>query len=469
MVRVSAWRPGQLELPLMTDPEVQCGRELVEAPLKAGAAPFPLPVAPFELYYLCDDRPGYPTSYPFVMTVKGDVDRDALKRAWEATVGRHPLLSARLANARGWRPRWVAGAAAPLEWAEEGTLTLEDQRTFDLEREPGMRGVVTRSGDRTVVALVLHHACCDGIGVLAFFEDLLVAYDHDTRGEGGAPPWRTLNPMRLQVRGEFGLRGYRPTVGDIWGVITLWCGLLMRPAARVRATSTAQGAESQPADDFITARLTEQQTANLARSAKSRQVTVNDLMMAELFQVLAKWDGDRGRRPYRVTVPANLRLPDDAEMPAADVLSFAFVERQSADLKHHDVLLRSIQQTMAAIKERRLGLQFIGGLQCAALWPGLMRWVLNRRLAFATAVFSNLGSIFETSRLPRRDGLICAGSAVVESFAVASPIRPDTRAAMVVFTYAGRLTLSLRCDPRHFDRASRAAFLDDLVQRLSAL
>ena len=70
---------------------------------------FPLPVTAFEYYYLCDDRPDYPTTFPLELSFTGRLDRGPFEAALDSVLPRHPMLSARIDLNNGGRPNWIAG------------------------------------------------------------------------------------------------------------------------------------------------------------------------------------------------------------------------------------------------------------------------------------------------------------------------------------------------------------------------
>ncbi len=96
---------------------------------------------------------------------------------------------------------------------------------------------------------------------------------------------------------------------------------------------------------------------------------------------------------------------------------------------------------MAAIKSEKRGLYFEAGLRLSCFWPRLMRWSLNRRWPFATAVFTNLGTGLDNVPVPVHNGRRTSGDLVFEGGSGAGPLRPDTRVSFAVHTYAGRMAL----------------------------
>jgi hypothetical protein len=71
-----------------------------------------------------------------------------------------------------------------------------------------------------------------------------------------------------------------------------------------------------------------------------------------------------------------------------------------------------------------------------------------------------------TGRFPRQAGRICCGNLVLEDITGIPPLRPKTRASFAISQYDRRLTLCLRCDPRHFRLSDTAELLQMYSQQL---
>jgi hypothetical protein len=123
---------------------------------------------------------------------------------------------------------------------------------------------------------------------------------------------------------------------------------------------------------------------------------------------------------------------------------------------------------METIKERRLGLYFIGQLALLAGVPGGMSLMVKRRRSFATAVLTNLGDITNRFALtfPRRDGKIVVGNLTLESITGMPPLRPLTHVGVGVCVYAERLIVNLLCDRHSFTREQTRRFLQTYLARI---
>ena len=283
------------------------------------------------------------------------------------------------------------------------------------------------------------------------------------------------------MRGQFGLqprgigrRVLETAVGVIGTAKFFW--EKPRPIAAPRQESTAAGdpnVTDAPESQFVMQEIPPQEVGELRRRGAESQATLNDLLIRDLFLHIRRWNvehGDHKRQRLRVMMPTNLRIRGDEVMPAANVLSFAFLTRPQRALESPQKLLDGIRQETAAIRKYRLGLYFVGGL---AITQSVQRWLpmrLNRQQrCLATSLLTNLGDPVKrfAARFPRDQGRIVCGNLILDRLSSTPPLFPLTRAAITIQTYANRLTIGARCDPHYFTPADAREFLNGFVGQLN--
>ncbi|MFB7297189.1 amino acid adenylation domain-containing protein [Streptomyces rubiginosohelvolus] len=145
--------------------------------------PLPLSPAQARLWFLSRLQPGTSYHLPFVLTLTGEVDLDALIAAVGDLAARHAVLRTVFPEADGEPTQHIMETAAPVrlrtvqsrEAAEEllGALSAEP---FALATEPPFRVTVLTEPDRTTVLLLLHHIAADEWSVEPLLADLSAAY-----------------------------------------------------------------------------------------------------------------------------------------------------------------------------------------------------------------------------------------------------------------------------------------------------
>jgi hypothetical protein len=445
-------------------------------PDETQAAVFPLPLVPFERYMLADDSRRYPMTYFFCAEMDGVPDRPAMEAAFAEALTRHPLLTARVAR-RGWRWCWIPkdGALPRLDWdvsAAEPRWPVGER--IDLRRDCGVRGYVHTCGSKSSLVLSFHHATCDGIGGLRFMGDVLACYGRHVAPSDALPLLLPVGAANLLNRDKFDIRLPEP--------VPRWVAFksLVREAWKVWwRRPQVLGSRTRP----IAAALRERPTLcvehldtpvyrRLCGQASKQHVTTNDLLLRDMFLTAHQWNatcGGGSRGWLRINMPTSLRGRRDATMPATNMLGYALVTRHTDECADPRRLLAAVAADTQAIRTWSLGALFVQGLRNVGRVPGLLplgAW-LGRR--FATVVLSNLGDPSRRfcARLPRHDNCVLAGNLRVTSIIGAPPVRPGTRAALALFSYADRLAIALRYDPRWFSAAAARRFLDMYRTRLA--
>ncbi|QYC41594.1 Linear gramicidin synthase subunit B [Nonomuraea coxensis DSM 45129] len=171
-------------------------RALLAELMRTGAAPVPLSYGQRALWFMDRIRPEAGLAYhmPFAWTMRGRVDLEALRRAFDWLAERHPIFRTTYSHARGTPVQRVnpAGRIAfrvlNLEPGQDPVEVLETaaRRPFDLARGPVSRVAVVRGGDGPPVLLwVTHHIAVDGWSLFQLLEELGTAYAAFARN--GAP------------------------------------------------------------------------------------------------------------------------------------------------------------------------------------------------------------------------------------------------------------------------------------------
>ncbi len=440
-----------------------------EAPDRRQMNPLTLPLTVFEEFLLWADRPAYPCSCFARLQFSGRIDRRAFESAVQAVMPRHPLLASRL-EMRGRRPYWRAqpDALPAIRWLSGPTgQSLPAAAHQDLRKEIGLKLFVVENGGSCDVTAQFHHACCDGVGIQAFGNDLLIAYALARGAQSKRLQLPELDSSRLARRGAYGL--------TFWNLLKLLPGQIagLEGARQFfsRGPSPLLPHRTLPDDDpppagfpaTRTITLTREETAALSRASTRLNVTVNDLLARDLYMALGEWRARHGAGHddewLRMMVPMNLRSAQDRLLSAANAVGSIFLDRRRRDIADPNQLLAGIARDLQLIREKRLGLIFIYALHVLSLLPGGLRRMARRDRCLVSSIFSNLGRPLLRCPLPRVDGRIVADDLILERMDGTAPLHPYSCATFTTMEYARRLSSMLYYDPR----VVGAVQADDLV------
>ena len=202
-------------------------------------------------------------------------------------------------------------------------------------------------------------------------------------------------------------------------------------------------------------------------------VTLNDLLLAEMFHTMRDWNmqhGGTSRGRLRIMMPSDMRSQRDFAMPAANMTSYNFITRHMRDCDDPTALVRGIRDETVRIKGDHRGKIFIDSIMIAKLVPGLIPFLLSGRRCLSTVTVSHMGDPTRRflATFPRVGGKLVSGDVVLEDMVGVSPLRPQTRAAVSIVTLYRQLAINVRLDPHTMTLDDTRAFVDMYVERLAS-
>lgn len=447
---------------------------------------FPLKVSAFERYMLIDDRPSHPLTCHFPLRFSGRLDRSALEAAVRMTLQRHPMLAARLEEVDG-ELRWVAAAnPAPLiDFGPMGKpMRFAGGEPIDLRREAGLRIWVRTDEHHVLIQFQIHHACTDGAGAYRFIEDLLCAYHDLSRqreDELDAICWRPLDLGRIENRNCLGLTRWgklRRLPADLWGFFYgFGIFMILRPVVLAAPEPSEpkeiiDEEEFNVVPEFVTHKFDEDQLRGLIATARRSRATLTDLILRDVFLAMDDWNcrygATRWNRCLRIMVPSDLRGLDDLNLPACNVVGMYNLDRFMWMFRNERRLMTSVRLEMKVLKFFRFGIAFVRTVQVVTRWKWWTSVLRRSNRCFATTVVSNVGRLFVSAPLPRRDGKLICGDMVLDEVECAPPVRPLTTTGFALLTYAGTCMLMMNYDRRRLTRVAAEQFMETVAARLHA-
>ncbi len=425
------------------------------------------------------DQPAYPWSWFVRLRFSGCLDRPAFEAAVATALARHPLLTAKVGTVAGRQLHWFpVDDAEPVICWETGPMggPLPPATHQDLQREIGIRFHIRTDGKASELTIQFQHTCCDGIGGGIFIEDLLLAYALAFGDPSGQLELRPLDPCKLHSRGRYGLTALallKMAPQQFKFLLGGW-RLIMRSPAPLLPHQVCLTDDSPPKGYPATLHYVfdEESTIRGRRTSQRLGVTLNDLLVRDLFLALVEWRSrqniDDDGRWLRMAIPLNLRTDGDRLLSAVNVISNAFLDRRGPDFADADRLLQSVHKEMALIKRWRLGLVFVFLAKAFRWLPGGLEKRIRADACVMSCMLSNLGTSFVHLPLSDRNGRAVAGNVTLEGIDFVPPTCPYSCVTVGVVTCAGRLGLTLHYDPRPLSEGQAADLLDTYVRRIRA-
>ncbi|MBQ9372036.1 MAG: hypothetical protein IJU03_07585 [Thermoguttaceae bacterium] len=416
---------------------------------------FPLELTPFELYHFYDNVDEFPALFTTKLVWRGACARDVWQTALDRALDLHPLLAANVVQERG-RFYWTPCLKPTITWFEsEEALDSAPIQKIELDREPGLKIFATTRDDAVFIRVFTHHATCDGGGFIAFLSDWFL----ETRRliGGNAAPCAQRNLDYLSRRDKFvfppppkQFSAFHNLASSVY-YSAQW--LIQRPKALVgdftqaRFDGVRRRFSDKPGEQRVAFRVLDPETASaLRKRCKERDETFLSFWLAVFFTRLNRFYGAK-RALYRITLPFNLRRPEDADATACNALSYCFSTRRARDLGDSLALSRNIAAEIQMFRDWSSAAFFISSLGSFARVPGLLRATINLPRVLSSAVFSSLGDcgrLFD-ARLPRdENGRIAFGELTLDKIYFSGPCRRGSNIFISAYSYGGEFYLSYR-------------------------
>jgi hypothetical protein len=439
----------------------------------------PLPLEPLETYMLTDDDDRYPRTFVVGFEFRGTIDRLSFETTVADTLLTEPLLTARVRRHGLHGQSWISTdpATPVVEWLHGGALPdALAARQCDLRREPALQIWVQNDPPMTRVYHAFHHACCDGIGALAFLGRLYAAYARQTGCNQVAVPARprvadiSQRIPEVDVLDRSGTRFQKLKLSwqRKWDVLTTRTARLY--TSHERSTAPLSGAVPFPG--AVTQVIDGGRTRALKRAARGSASSLNDLLLCAMFQTLRNWNRQftsaADRQWYQIMVPVNLRTPRHDGLPAANLMSGIYLKQRGRNCVDRDTLLAGVSDRMKAAMSSHSLLIMYNTIQSFCRVPGLLWLFLRMWRTQATAVVSYVGDSGRQLKVhfPQDRGRRIVGNLVLEQITATGPVRPGTAVNLTAGTYVGELILNLTLDPHQFSASDARQFMDMFVKHL---
>ena len=439
------------------------------------------PLTAFEKYMILDDHPGYPMVVLMEWAFLGKINREKLSTAYNRVIQNEPLFLTKLEKIKK-KYYWVEQDSPSIELlfetgqgsvqAEEGTYFVPSISPF----EANGKIIVREYQDGVLFLVYAHHSVGDGIGVNEFFSTWLKEYDlllHDkeTPSKENAYPDVSLFSHREEPhftppeKVSF-WKSLRDTVS---GIAEWFC---RRPFPLIEYKSL----DSPPAlqSPMYWRHISEDFFLKYKSSAKSCGVSVNSMMMRDMYITLTKWFEQRypdgkslysDRRWLRMLVPMNLRTDFHQKMSCANILGYIFMNRKPNQCNRSAEFLSKIQSDMTFYRTWNVGAAFVDGIHIVDSIPGLLERITTDRYCHSTVVLSSVGNLCKSSaqeEFRKNDDIHIEGEFPLTLIRMlgAPPTRPHTPLSFGVVQHKNDMFISCRYDSNVMDENVMKEFFD---------
>ena len=404
-------------------------------------------------YTICNHQINCVLSFP------GYLDADILKKAILLSMLSHPVLGCRFIEDPDV-PHWEL--RDDLEHLRFVTLVETDDvdrsvhgfvdLSVDSYRDPQIQALLIRSPSHDTLCLKVNHACCDGGGFKHYLPILASLYTKVSQDPSYRPVVTSLSRRdHAQVLERFTLQ----QVKDSWEHSGETSPSTIRPFPFSSFDS------QRPA--FVKACIAPEQSLRVIRYARSKGVTVNDILLAAFYRALFKETGIADSMTASIDISIDMRRYAAKAEALCNLTGFMTptIEQKIGD--SFEKTLNDLSQMIKGFKKHMPGVNLLllgdvlmsMGFEVYRWWM-LRRWEVSQEIKKAKTVFSNIGVIGE-------EGLRFGPQEAAAAYMI-GPAMKAPGSLITITTYKNTITLAIAFYEPAISRTLVERFLDDMVQ-----
>ena len=455
---------------------------------------FPMSMSSIEKFHWFDDSEAYPNVVFCRMQIAGKLDEAIAREAWQIAVERQPFADVEPKKVGG-RWCWVQGPRADQNdegrfenWRgtrfefQELKSAAESWKFNDhlIESSTGSYlGIFVRPVDefaQSEVWLYVHHAVGDGVGSILVINDWMIIYANLKASRDPQYGLHRLDPKLLASRNSVDFFSWR-YLKHLWKQpIALFGAAKFAFRKTPELIPPDQQSLGQPGHypSIVGQWIDADQVARISQHASGHNVSVNTILLGQLYLALADWRSKHGQHNpndwMRIILPISIRRVSDRRLPTANRATLVQIDRQS---RHADndlgAFYYGLNREINIILGWQLDKIFLLAIRAMSLSNWILRTAANSKKSRGMAVFTNLGEpLRKSERAAGRDPDKEAPIRPVE-FDLVGPIRAGTPVNFSVSRYGAAMRVSLQYDSKLISDSQAAEMFQGYVCRLKAI
>jgi NRPS condensation-like uncharacterized protein len=424
-------------------------------------------------------------NYAWILTLEGKVDTEVFQKALDHTFDYYPKAKCILSNTypgyQHWfRHCWEYTDITGKDILEEITVpdsnftseeavnyyTSNHSRFFtDLSSNIPLKVVLIRTSRKVFLFFIMHHAVADGLGGFFFiqqfiqcYEDIVYQRPQKTRNQQN---FDSITSPEITFRwSNFSPRYLRPYFQSF--------SRMVREPSLNLFPHKISGISGK--FDATVRELPPRQFGTMRSAAKQSGATINDYLLAAMFQTIKKWTQEWSTKKDRIyiTVPMNLRSPEDRTL--SNILSGVTISLKGESISTREETLPLIRQELTALVKSNVAQTL---LNCSSLLKPFpislrIRLLKNSAAGFAPSiVLSNMGVLSPNSSHQDEEGFHYLGPARICNIHGIPAV--GAWPMLLLFTYNNRILFNLSFLNSYFSSETGERFLDSFLREIVAL
>ena len=432
----------------------------------------------------CVDKayPGLVLSYAWILTLEGEVSTEIFLNALDKTMDYYPksrcVLTDKYPSYKHWfrhcwkltgcegkdifreirvpDPHFSIGDALSYYVDNHASLSIE------LSSHIPLKVLLIRQPQRAFLFFIMHHAAADGLSGFFFIQRFIQYYEDILYGreEASAP---AVNCEDISLP-DITLRRSDLSPCNLRTFVQNFLLSFRKPALNVFPGKS----KGVTGNCMTTVRhIPPQRLAGIRDTSKQYSSTINDYLLAAMFQTVKKWCREWIKPSDRIyiNVPMSLRSPEDRTL--SNILSGVFISLEAASIGAQEEMLPFIRKEITALAESNVARALIQFSSFLKPLPIRARTNLLKRTSLGytpTIVLSNMGILSPNSSHQDEEGFHYLGEARISNIhgipAVAAwPM-------MLLYTYNNRMIFNMAFLDSFFSPETAGRFIDSYLEEL---
>ncbi len=432
----------------------------------------------------CVDK-AYPSlvlSYAWILTLEGEVSLEISRKALDKTMRYYPKSRCILTNAYPSYKRWFRYCWKLTEC--EGNDILQEIRvtnpdftvadavkhyadnqvalSIDLSSHVPLKALLIRTPERIFLFFIMHHAAADGLGGFFFIQKFIQYYEDILyRREATDEPAGTFEDIPLpDIRlswSDLSPRHFRPFLQNFFLTFK-------KPALNVFPGKSKGISGTFKA---MVRHIPPDRLAKIRGTSKQYGSTINDYLLATMFQTIKKWCREWIKPADRIyiNVPMSFRTPEDRTL--SNVLSGAFISLNPESIGTSEAMLTLVRKEIIELADSNVARTIIrfSALLKPLLISARISLLKHTSLGYApTIVLSNMGILSPNPSHQDNEGFHYLGNARIANIhgipaAAAWPM-------LLLYTYNQRMIFNLAFLDSFFEPETAEKFIDSFLKAL---
>lgn len=443
---------------------------------------FPTSIVDDITYCVDKASPSLVLNYAWILTLEGEVNTEIFLKALDKTLSYYPksrcILTDEYPSYKRWfRYCWKLTGCEGKDIFREMALpdahfTFEDALNYyvdnhaslaiDLSSHIPLKVLLFRQPGRAYLFFIMHHAAADGLGGFFFIQKFIQYYEAILYGReesnGPAVNFEDISLPDVRLRwSDFSPRLLRPFLQNLFL-------MLKEPAlnAYPGKTKAIIGKFNATVRQTPPHRL-----GGIRDTSKQYGSTVNDYLLAAMFQTIKKWSREwitPSDRIY-INVPMSLRSPEDRTL--SNILSGGTISLKPESISVKEAMLPLIRKEIATLAASNIAETLIDFSSLLKPLPVFLRKSILKRNAPSyapTIVLSNMGVLSPNPSHKDEEGFHYLGSArICDLYGI-----PAVGAwpMLLLYTYNNRMIFNMSFLESYFSPETAGRFIDSFLEEL---